>query len=334
MKSWKYLILLFLGVNLFQSCSEDAKEEPFDYSAAPFSVSSDVKFVNNLAYDSNDFTTLDAFLPSSTTPSGMVIFIHGGGFSLGTKEDIYDESDGQDLINMVLENNIAFVTIDYRLLENGDTSGVIKSMSDSRRALQYIRSRADDFNINKEDIVLAGISAGAGTSLWIGFNDDMQIPNASDLVLRESTRVKGIAAIETQATYDLEKWTDVVFKEWNLSFGLFLATQGSLIAQFYGLSDISEYNNEATTTYRQSVDMLDLMTIDDPEFYVQNTSQPLEYSFDLNLIYHHAYHARTLKEKADAIGVKNVAYYGPDATTFSDPSNESLVDFIIRKIEE
>ena len=42
--------------------------------------------------------------------------------------------------------------------------------------------------------------------MWIGFQDEMADPQNSDPVLRESTRVDAIGALETQATYDLVRW--------------------------------------------------------------------------------------------------------------------------------
>ena len=55
-----------------------------------------------------------------------------------------------------------------------------------------------------------GASAGAGTSLWIGFSDEMSDPLNSDPVLRESTRVSCVGAIATQATYDFFKWPEIL----------------------------------------------------------------------------------------------------------------------------
>jgi acetyl esterase/lipase len=60
-------------------------------------------------------------------------------------------------------------------------------MSDVKRALQYIRYRADEFNIDKSKIILAGNSAGADISLWITFKNDLADAQNSDPVLRESS---------------------------------------------------------------------------------------------------------------------------------------------------
>jgi acetyl esterase/lipase len=78
---------------------------------------------------------------------------------------------------------VAYASIDYRLLQELDTEGVIKPLSDSTRCVQFIRYHAEQLNVDPERIILMGGSAGAGTSLWIGFNDDMADPDSDDPVL-------------------------------------------------------------------------------------------------------------------------------------------------------
>jgi acetyl esterase/lipase len=93
---------------------------------------------------------------------------------------------------------------------------VIKPLTDGRRAVQFMRLHADQFNIDPDRIILSGSSAGAGLSLLIAFQDDAALPNDPDPVLRQSTRVSGAAVWETQATYDLERWSTDVFATYNV----------------------------------------------------------------------------------------------------------------------
>jgi hypothetical protein len=94
--------------------------------------------------------------------------------------------------------------------------------------------------------------------LWIGFTDDMADPENGDPVLRQSTRVSAIVAIATPATYDIGKWSTMVFEEYNLDL---LETADALglsqrLLDFYGISDIEDFDSPQILAYRKQVDML------------------------------------------------------------------------------
>jgi hypothetical protein len=91
------------------------------------------KFAKDIPYDDNERTQFDIWLPNSETPTGLVIYVHGGGFSSGDKDFVYAvQSDGAwDFptdIRYLLQNNIAFATIRYTLLSTtGETEGIKKT---------------------------------------------------------------------------------------------------------------------------------------------------------------------------------------------------------------
>ncbi|MDA9555778.1 alpha/beta hydrolase [Pelobium sp.] len=315
------------------------------YSNSPFDLQGvNAKFAKDIAYDTKTRTQFDIWLPNYNTPTGLVIYVHGGGFTSGDKDFVYSAQYGgawdfPSDIRYLLQNNIAFATVRYTLLNTtGETEGIKKSMSDVRRALQYIRSRANDFNIDKNKIILAGNSAGAGTSLWIAFNNDFADPQNSDPVLRESSRVRGVVARETQSSYNIEdRWVNNVFTDYNLTWSTILANEMGNIQKIYGVSSTAQYESPATDAYRADVDMLSLMTADDPEIWVNNTLRDVvnpynPYNSDIPA--HHAFHARELKRRADAVGIKNVTYYGKNPILYADPSNETWTQFCKRKINE
>ena len=90
-------------------------------------------------------------------PSPLCIFIHGGGFRGGDKRGI----QGQ-LIERFLGKGISFASMNYRLTNGGEFPYPI-AMHDSARGLQFIRSKAGDWNLDPERIACFGGSAGAGT---------------------------------------------------------------------------------------------------------------------------------------------------------------------------
>ncbi len=343
----KVIVLIFVSF-IFSCGNENVDSTPnpnINFSTSPVDLQGiQAKFAKDIAYDNKTRTQFDIWLPNSNTPTGLVIYVHGGGFTSGDKDFVYSVQSGGAWdfpadIRYFLQNNIAFATIRYTLLNTtGETEGVKKSMSDVKRALQYIRSRSVDFNINKSKIILAGNSAGAGTSLWIACNKDFADPQNSDPVLRESSRVKGIVARETQSSYNIEeRWVNDVFIDYGITWPTILANESGNIQKIYGVSSNAQYESAATDAYRADLDMLSLMTADDPEVWINNTLRDVvnPYSpYNADIPSHHAFHARELKKRADAVGLKNITYYGKNPILFSDPSNESWTQFCKRKINE
>jgi acetyl esterase/lipase len=336
------LSLLVLLCLLSTACDqEDSVDATSDlvFSESPFPLN-DVaaKFSKDIIYDNKQRTQFDIWLPDASTPTGLVIYTHGGGFSSGDKDFVYFAQQGgawdfPSDIRFLLQNNIAFATVRYTLLNTtGEREGIKKPMSDVRRALQYIRYNASDFNIDKSRIVLAGNSAGGGTSLWIAFNSDLADAQNSDPVLRESTRVLGVAAREPQASYNIEdRWVNDVFKDYNLTWAEILANETGNISKIYGVSSNAEYESVAIDTYRAEVDMLSLLTADDPAIWIDNTLRDVVPPYSApEIASHHAFHARELKQRADAVGVDNVVYYGKNPVIYSHPGNESWTQFCKR----
>ncbi len=306
------------------------------YSASPIDFENrHVKFAKDLAYDKYHETVFDVFLPESEHTTPLVLFIHGGGFINGDKNFLYKVQNTTE-VKRLIDHKIAVITINYRLLDQtNETTGVLKPLHDARRALQYIRYHAESFNIDKTRIALSGNSAGAGTALWIAMHNDMRDTTSNDPVLHESTRVKAVGLKATQASYDVEgRWTKDVFVDYGLTFEDILAQQKSLIFRFYGVKSMSEYQTPAMQAYRKEVDMLAHISADDPAIWADNTRSDVAAPVTPGIMYHHAYHVREIKEKADFVGVPNTCYYGKGPDSYRDAGNESMVDFLIRTLQD
>jgi para-nitrobenzyl esterase len=325
------------------SCAKDdpipQQRDPFSSVTPPFDLNGiDAEFLQDIPYDTFNETTFDIFLPESDTPTGLVIYYHGGGFSSGDKINYYPKANivnFNDEFRSLLENGIAVATVNYRLIKQNKDGGVLKPLNDSKHALQYIRSNAKKLNISKNDIVLTGNSAGAGISLWIATYDEMSDPNNQDAVYHESTRVKAVALRETQSSYNLkDKWIDDIFSEFGITWEHFLINYSSLVKLLYGISDTSEYDSPSIIEYQEKIDMIAHLTSDDPELWVENVRQPSLIPIHHDALYHHPFFVRELIEKADLVNVKHVAYYGKDPIIYADPSGETCLEFLIRKVNE
>jgi len=275
----------------------------------------------NVSYGQHKRNLFDIWLAKSEKPTPLVIYIHGGGFKGGDKSKIYKSKE----IPQFLKAGISFATINYRY-RTTDPRGVRASLSDSKRALQFIRSKAKQWNIDKTRIGAYGGSAGSGTATWLAFHDDMAEPNNPDPVLRESTRLAVVGALATQATYDVLKWPELLGYTPDPE-----KYQKSLqeAAEFYGLKSVEELTNPKGKAIRADLDMLGLMSKDDPPLYVSNGMKggPPE---DRGHINHHPLHAAALKKRAEEIGLE--AEVHAKLIGIEPPHAEGLVNFFLRHL--
>lgn len=155
----------------------------------------------NVPYGHDKRQILDFWKPESPGPTPLVILIHGGGFKYGSKDD--PPKMLGPLISSLLRQGIAVASINYRLVR---TAPLQESLKDGARAVQFLRSKAAEWNLDKDRFGAVGGSAGAGMSLWLSTRDDLADSASEDPVIRESSRVGPIVLLETQATYNLPRW--------------------------------------------------------------------------------------------------------------------------------
>jgi acetyl esterase/lipase len=142
-------------------------------------------------------------------PAPLVFFIHGGGWQNGNRS-----SGLAPLLEPLLKAGISVVSIEYRFIGEATADGVVPPVKgplhDAARALQFVRSKAGEWNIDKTRIAACGSSAGACSSLWLAFHSDLADPARQDPVARESTRLFCAAVIGAQTTLDpqqMKEWT-------------------------------------------------------------------------------------------------------------------------------
>jgi acetyl esterase/lipase len=136
-----------------------------------------------------------------------VFYIHGGGWVAGDKRPVGG-------LDKFLAAGISVVSINYRYNTQAQIAGVKPPvqwpLGDAARALQFVRSKAAEWNIDKQRIGATGGSAGACSSLWLAFHNDMADAKSSDPIARESTRLWCAAVNGAQTSLDpqqLKEWT-------------------------------------------------------------------------------------------------------------------------------
>ena len=147
----------------------------------------------NVKYGPHERNVLDFWQAKSEQPTPVLVSIHGGGFVAGNK------SVSSQLLKECLDAGISVAAINYRY-----STQVIAPVpfQDGARAVQFLRFKAKDWNIDLKRFAATGGSAGAGISLWLGFHKDMADPKSDDPVLRQSTQLTCMVVGEGQTSYD------------------------------------------------------------------------------------------------------------------------------------
>lgn len=274
-------------------------------------------FINE-KYGSHERNTFDLWQAKSETPTPLVIYIHGGGFTSGDKSKYYAS---EDLVRF-LDAGVSVAVINYRFMTEAPF-GILASMNDSKRCLQYIRFKAEKYNIDKMRVACSGGSAGAGTSLWLAFSGEMADPESADPVNRESTRLTCAGAFATQSTYDILQWDEILQIPLTKNPEHFRS-----IACAFGFHPGENRNLYQETQIRKELDFLGKMNQNAAPFFVFN-KQKGGFPTTQDELNHHPFHAKALKEKAEEIGAEAIIY-APEIG-ISDPSGKDLVNFFLEK---
>ena len=142
----------------------------------------------DVAYGEHPRQVLDFYQAESDKPTPVVFYIHGGGWQGGDKKGLRASA-----VQQYLDAGISVAAINYRYVRQAMELKVnppVKApLHDAARALQFVRSKATEWNIDKRRIGATGGSAGGCSSLWLALHDDMADANSQDPVARESTRL-------------------------------------------------------------------------------------------------------------------------------------------------
>jgi hypothetical protein len=181
------LIAMFLGAGRLDAQETKTRQDARKVRPRAAPTHRDVK------YGPFDRNVMDVWLAKSGGLAPLLVSIHGGGFQSGNK------SVDAMLLEQCLDAGISVAAITYRLSNEAKAPA---QFLDAARAVQYIRHRAQEWNVDTRRIAATGSSAGAGISLWLGFHDDLADPASQDPVLRESTRLACMSVFNGQTSYD------------------------------------------------------------------------------------------------------------------------------------
>ena len=277
----------------------------------------------DVRYGPHPRNVFDLWLPKTTGPAPLVLFIHGGGFRRGDKSG-FDPAN----LRQYLAAGWAAASINYRLT---DTAPAPAAYLDCARALQHLRHHAKEWRLDPKRVASTGSSAGAGTSLWLAFHDDLADPKSADPIARESTRLTCIAVTNGQSSYDPRFAEKIGLPRPNFErHDFFLPFYGIRRDEIDTAKAYERYTMAAPITY---------LTKDDPPVLLRygHRNETVTEKTSLGTIVHHPRLGIALKREMDKLGLECVVIYRGDKPEEmiqepAPPRNQvmSTMDFIRR----
>ena len=262
----------------------------------------------NVAYGAHPRQVLDFWKPASDKPTPLVVMIHGGGWVNGSKDNYARQ------VAPYLKAGIACAAINYRMVPEATEKGIdppVKwPLEDAARAVQFLRSKAKEWNINPDRIGATGGSAGGCSSLYLALHDDLADPKSEDPVARQSTRLYTAAVTGAQTTLDPK-----VLREWmpNYRYGGHAFAIRTDKERDGAFQKFWEKRDELMPKIRQ-YSPLEQVSKDDPPIYLEYPSQkkPAVKGENQDDPTHSALLGMILMEKLKEAGVEGLLVY-PDA---------------------
>jgi acetyl esterase/lipase len=202
-------------------------------------------------------------------------------------------------------------------------------LTDAARALQFLRSKAEELNIDNERIGATGGSAGGATTLWLALHDDLADPASDDPVARQSTRLWAAAPGQAQTSLDpkqMREWIPGItygahafgidpVEDKEAQFQAFLAARDELLAKGW-IQQYSPY---------------ELVSADDPPIFQNYGGRGIEEGpGEKGWKTHSPLFGVRLKRRLDEVGVENyLTYDGKPAQKHGNP-----VAFFIAKLKK
>lgn len=310
---WHLLLATLFLTTALASAQEKKKEEKKPAPTGPAPT------VAAFKYGPHERNVLDFWQAKSDSPTPLVLYIHGGGWQNG------DKSGFAGAVKTYLDAGISVAAINYRYVKNAVEEKVeppVKApLHDAARALQTIRSKSKEWNLDKKRVGATGGSAGGCSSLWLAFHDDLADPKSSDPIARESTRLYCAAVNGAQTTLDPKVLRESMS---NYKYGAHAFNAPSL--------DEVLANREKYLKWIEEYSPLSHVTKDDPpifmEYFSAKNDPPLnKMPGDPT---HSALLGVILAERCKQVGVETILTY-PGNTS---PAYKNSTAFLIERLKK
>ncbi len=144
----------------------------------------------NAKYDTKHArNVLDFWKAESDKPTPVFVWFHGGGFKAGDKSSFALRNN--QLLRGFLKRGVSVASCNYPFLEDASYEEIMRHCA---RAIQFLRSKEKEWNIDTRRIGACGASAGALISEWIGYHPDIAKRSGGDPVEKLSSSLSVVGS--------------------------------------------------------------------------------------------------------------------------------------------
>ena len=235
--------------------------------------------------------------PDRVGPTPVVIFFHGGGFVGGDKKSV-----PAWLVERCVAEGISVASANYRLSSQAPFPA---PMLDGARAIQFLRLKAKELEIDPGRIAACGNSAGGGIALWVGLHDDLADRKSDDPVMRQSSRLACMGVVGAQTSYDPRFIMQLVGGR---------AHEHVALKPLFGISSPAEPDTPRLHRLYEEASPLNYASSDDPPvvLFYSEPDAPLAASARPGVGIHHPRFGAALKAMLDPLGVECTVRHSDD----------------------
>lgn len=169
-----------------------AASVPSALAQAPSVATGGMRIYPNLPYDqvaaANPRQSLDLYVPASSQKHGVIIYVHGGGWSGGDKSEVGQKGQAFTAAGYV------FASVNYQLLPAGAHPNNVKDLA---KAISWIQKHIERYGGNSKRLFLLGHSAGAQLAALVATDERYLAAESQPLSI-----IKGVVALDGGA-YDI-----------------------------------------------------------------------------------------------------------------------------------
>ena len=131
------------------------------------------KVYKNLDYENANGNQYDLYVPAGLDKSKnqyLIVFIHGGSFNSGSKED------GEAWCKYYASKGYVTASLDYTLQTQGKDASIYLMNTEAKNAIKAIKEKTEEMGYHISAMAPCGVSAGGTLSMNLAYNGNSIIP--------------------------------------------------------------------------------------------------------------------------------------------------------------